>query len=477
MLVKIFFVFIVLTISIILGYISSHVNFTLMKDISSGKIPTSNQWVWWGFLQLFMILNLTPSLVSKIILKDISNWVSRRFINDIRRCKFEKVDERCSELQMIYSKLDGIAQVPIKFGWAIENIAGLTSGSIAIWYVSGYWVLWIIMAVIISVIIDEFVNHSSKRNNIIKKQRNINMTKAKHMELLPIWHCSGIYKMELSLENILYEDKLLHENISTFWRKKNVLPEVGSFCVSAFILTNIDSVSSDPATLLLALTNLGFFVNTARNFIRNINNLRMDISKFNDYLTDIAEMGRRPIPNIKVHQNFPPGITLLTGISGAGKTCLIRKIIEHVGDKVAYLPQSDNVNYNKMTVKEAIMFLQIKENIMIAQKVLNMVCLNKNLNDLLVRPSGGEVQKIRIARAIYAYLCDLKRDIIILDEPDNNINPGDTGIGFKQIIENIFQNIRNGDKILFTTHKAFVLDQNKSISRRSIEELEYILFM
>lgn len=477
MLLKIFLAFVILVTSIVLGYVSSHVNFTLMKDISAGKTPTNGQWIWWICLQLFMILNITPSLVSKIILKDISDWVSRRFIHDIKNCKFEKVDEKCSELGIIYSKLAGIAQIPIKFGWAIENIASLTSGSIAIWYVSGYWVLWIVMSVLISIIIDEVINNSNKRNDIVKKQMDINKNKVKHLELIPIWHCSNVYKMESSLENILYEDKKMQEEFSTFWRKKNVLPEFGSFCVSVFILSHINSVSNDPATLLLALTNLGFFVNSARNFIRNINNLRMDISKFSDYLSDIAKMEKRSIPNIQIYQNFPSGITLLTGISGTGKTCLIRKIVEHIGDKVIYLPQSEHVNYNNMTVKEAIQFLQMREDMAITQKVLEIVHLNKNVDDLLVRPSGGEIQKIRIARAIYAYLCDLKRDIIILDEPDNNINSGDIGVGFKQIIEDIFQIMRKNTKLLLTTHKAFVLEQNKGVSRISIEELEDILFM
>ena len=130
-----------------------------------------------------------------------------------------------------------------------------------------------------------------------------------------------------------------------------------------------------------------------------------------------------------------------------------------------------------MTVKEAIQFLQMREDMAITQKVLEIVHLNKNVDDLLVRPSGGEIQKIRIARAIYAYLCDLKRDIIILDEPDNNINSGDIGVGFKQIIEDIFQIMRKNTKLLLTTHKAFVLEQNKGVSRISIEELEDILFM
>ena len=89
--------------------------------------------------------------------------------------------------------------------------------------------------------------------------------------------------------------------------------------------------------------------------------------------------------------------------------------------------------------------------------------MNKDFDEELVKPSGGEIQKMRIGMTLYeAILLDVK--LLILDEPDNNIDPE----AFNQIMTNIGKEFHDV-VIFFTTHKGELLSfEANKISIREV---------
>src|SRR5438445_5988764 len=122
---------------------------------------------------------------------------------------------------------------------------------------------------------------------------------------------------------------------------------------------------------------------------------------------------------------------------------------------------------------DAVLFMQIKQNKRLAKKSLKLACLDKPCDNVLERPSGGEHQKIRIARSIFQYLT-LNRKIWMIDEPDNNIHPGTENItdGFYHIMRNILSIAESDTKLIFTTHKDDALKKLKNkINKISFDDL------
>lgn len=145
-----------------------------------------------------------------------------------------------------------------------------------------------------------------------------------------------------------------------------------------------------------------------------------------------CKLGERQIFD-NIDFSVAPGEKLLiTGENGSGKTTLLKILlglnqqfegtvdwIDEKGnqvkeeEKIAYIPQNSFVFQG--SVKENILLDQIEEKRWY-QKVKEMVSLkiedNKKIEALQQNISGGEKQKIELARAIYS-----KRRIFILDEP------------------------------------------------------------
>jgi hypothetical protein len=444
--------------------------------------PFRDHWIVWVVLQLITLYNFFPQLINLIVSKDISKRITRKFLNDLKDCSFEKVEEKTPELDSLFRKLLGLSQLPMKIGWVLENIVNMISGGMAIWYISGNWILLVLSASISSAILDECVNSRKISRIIIKDMRQINKEMNRHIELIPLWNGTGSLNMEKSFLEVVHNDRSLEQKFNDFWIRKNILPDIAAFCVSVYIFSNIQGVISDSSMLLLALTNLGFFVHSTKCLIRNINQIRIDISKLGDYKEEIKKLGEKSRLNIV--NEIPNAVTQLTGISGRGKTRLIRRIVECIGLEIVYLSQSDNVNFNDMTPGEAVQYLQEYQDDKLAKKCLDIAGLNKEIDIKLSRPCGGEIQKIRIARTMFSYFSHPTRNIIIMDEPDNNINSGvelddsyeTSQNGFKQIMEAIFVNLRPGTKLIFTTHKGFALVNSLIIHHKTVEELSELIF-
>ena len=91
--------------------------------------------------------------------------------------------------------------------------------------------------------------------------------------------------------------------------------------------------------------------------------------------------------------------------------------------------------------------LAIKINLHLFRRIYNCIELDKDFDQELVKPSGGEIQKMRIGMTLYeAMLLDVK--LLILDEPDIIDSEA-----FNKIMTNI-GNEFNDVVIFFTTVKV-----------------------
>lgn len=176
----------------------------------------------------------------------------------------------------------------------------------------------------------------------------------------------------------------------------------------------------------------------------------------------------------------------LVGPSGAGKSTLIRMLtcaerpssgkIIVAGRDVTLLKDKDLPYFRrkvgvifqdfkllpKKTVYENIAFAlevagvgktEIKEN---TDKIIEIVGLTHRVNSLSEELSGGEKQRVSIARALVH-----KPKILIADEPTGNLDPVTTW----EIIELLFKINRQGTIVLLATHDKEVVD---ALQRRVI---------
>ncbi|MCW6652649.1 cell division ATP-binding protein FtsE [Aerococcaceae bacterium NML210727] len=92
---------------------------------------------------------------------------------------------------------------------------------------------------------------------------------------------------------------------------------------------------------------------------------------------------------------------------------------------------------------------EIKKRVM---EVLDLVGLRHKIHQYPNELSGGEQQRIAIARAIAN-----KPTILIADEPTGNLDP-ETALGIQRVLENINQ---SGTTVLMGTHNDKLVDQFK----------------
>jgi cell division transport system ATP-binding protein len=92
-------------------------------------------------------------------------------------------------------------------------------------------------------------------------------------------------------------------------------------------------------------------------------------------------------------------------------------------------------------------------------EVLSMVGLSHRMNSLPEELSGGEQQRVSIARAFVNH-----PPLLLADEPTGNLDP-ETSIGIMQLLYRIN---RTGTTVLVATHDSHMVDR----MRRRVIELE-----
>ncbi len=157
-----------------------------------------------------------------------------------------------------------------------------------------------------------------------------------------------------------------------------------------------------------------------------------------------------------------PGITVIMGYNGAGKSLLLRLLHGLIPQTSGTISWAGQAGSNAVRQRQAMVFQSpvllrrsVSANIDFALKVrgqrdaawrdelLELV----GLADLSGRParllSGGEQQRLSLARAL-----SCRPDVMLLDEPTANLDPASVAV-----IEDILKNAcAEGVKIIFVTH-------------------------
>jgi len=183
----------------------------------------------------------------------------------------------------------------------------------------------------------------------------------------------------------------------------------------------------------------------------------------------------------KVNVAFRPGeFVSIVGPSGAGKSTLAKLLIreEIPSSGKIIVAGRDVASFNRRTLskyrrKIGVVFQDYKllahksvfENIAFAlevcdaltseirdrvPKILNMVGLSDRANNYPHELSGGEKQRVSIARALIH-----SPKILIADEPTGNLDPKNT----KEVIDLLLQINRSGTLVVLATHDESIVNQ------------------
>ncbi|VVU95468.1 hypothetical protein CPAV1605_1219 [seawater metagenome] len=184
------------------------------------------------------------------------------------------------------------------------------------------------------------------------------------------------------------------------------------------------------------------------------NKYRLDEIKNHKYRGFLEKISN----NIKYKDNtiylyetpFKNKIIYLRGKSGKGKTTILKNIVYNIPElSICYLSQELELNLKNINLKKVIQGFLIEENDDYIKEAMDISCLSDKflMDSVISEASGGEKQRIRIARVIY-YLKITKSNILVMDEPDNNLD----SLLFQRIINNILK-LENLKHIILTSHK------------------------
>lgn len=169
---------------------------------------------------------------------------------------------------------------------------------------------------------------------------------------------------------------------------------------------------------------------------------------------------------------------VLSGSSGCGKTTLLNMIgglekadkgeiivdgfdvnskkgkAEYYKSKIGFLFQNFALVENKTVKKNLEMVQKSARTDMSIEQVLELVGLSREINSFVYQLSGGEQQRIALARLMYK-----KCDIILADEPTGSLDSGNA----KMVINFLHKMNEAGKTIVLVTHDETIINREENV--------------
>ena len=408
------------------------------------------------------------------IIYPLKEDIEINFLKKISNCDIEKLDDISEhdlkqaldkKTKAIIASPQGIKKLGRAVTWVIIN-------AITVSTISFTWVLQIIISTYLFL---KYVCWDKlDKNKTLEKDRSKLSDKTFKsinyilQDIRSFHHFQNINKEGYHTKNLVDLTKdmnIFNQEIEYSWKKYYKLMALASKLNWIMIVLQIlssDNIPKDKiAVVLTACSYISWNFNLISNIITDTIN---DIASYQTYLNLLNKLNEssnlREISvvinkdNVVINRKvLQKGFNQLTGISGSGKTTFLKNIFfsqKENWDKIVILYQNSRHQFENKSPKKAIIgFKELNDNLF--KKIYDCIELHKDYDKELVKPSGGEIQKMRIGMTLYEAIL-LNTKLLILDEPDNNIDPR----AFNKIMTNIRTEF-NECVILFTTHKGDLL--------------------
>ena len=474
---NVFKIMIIICLSALLSSIIQIYQIQFTSNLYLGK---SSYGELFQLLVLFLIDIWSEQLSIKMndwIIHPITEDCKYDFMEKIKNSRIENLDNK-SDHELIHAmekKVKAIKASPQCVKQLCRAFICIIINTISISSISYVWTLQIIVSTYL------YYKHLcwSKLENNKELEKNLSKNKESHskktnhifQDIKSFHQFSNIENETNHQENIINitnKFNTLNQKITIEWNSYNKLihsvSKLNWVLVVFQIIRNLNTIPKEKIGIVLSacsyLTwNFGWVSNIMTTSIN-------DVASYQTYIDLIDELSQnkknlkhvslnfeKGYVNIK-DKRFDNGFNQLTGNSGSGKTTFLKNIFfsnKESWDKIAFLYQNSRHEFNNKTPKDSIVGM-LKHNSTLLRMVYDCIELDKDKDKILVKPSGGEIQKMKIGMVLYqAILLDAK--LLILDEPDNNIDVH----AFNQIMKNI-RKLFDNSVILFTTHKGELLN-------------------
>ena len=479
------FILIILTSGILASfYQMCEVNF-----LSKLYLGNANYYDVLKLIIVYLIDLYFDNYISKLnnwIIYPLKKGIKTNFLLKVSNSNIEKLDEISEhelkqalnkKIKAIIASPKGIKQLCRTFTWIIVN-------AITISTISYTWVFQIIISTYLFL---KYIcwNKLEKNKNLEKENSKLADVSAKSINHI-LQDIRSFHQFKNINKKIFHNEKLVEltnemnkaqEKIDNSWKYYYKFMAIASklnwFLIILQIINCKDIPKNKISVVLTACSYISWNFNAISNIITDTIN---DIASYQTYLDLLDKIYvKSSYKDIQLSFNdnnvivnnivLKKGFNQLTGVSGSGKTTFLKNLFfsqKNNWNNIAILYQNSRHQFENKTPKNAI--IGYKEiNLHLFRRVYNCIELYKDFDEELVKPSGGEIQKMRIGMTLYeAILLDVK--LLILDEPDNNIDP----VAFNKIMTNI-GNEFNDIVILFTTHKGELLSfEANKISIREV---------
>jgi ABC-type Mn2+/Zn2+ transport system ATPase subunit len=471
--INVIWIVLIIIFNALLGALVQYYQIKFTSKLFLGKVRH------WELIQLsilFLIDIWSDQLsikMNKLLINPIKIDCKNNFLLEIKNSKIENLDNKVDHelIQAMNKKVTAIKASPQCIKQLCRAIISLMINTISI---SSINIIWAIQILIITYLYFRYVCWSKLESNkkLQKKDSDNEMKLSKEInyifqDIKSFHQFNNINKKTNHLDimkNLTeksYDFKLkINIEWNTYIKLMQTISKFSWILIAFQIINNLNYLPKEKISIVLTACG---YLSWNLNWISESMTVAVnDIASYQTYLDFIKELNKTNINlkhiNLQINKEsvnisdkeMKKGFNMITGKSGSGKTTFLKNLFftnKNLWNRIAYLYQNSRHEFSKKTPQESIIGMNNLNQIYF-DNVYKCIELNKNSNKELEKPSGGEVQKMKIGIVLYqAMLIDAK--LIILDEPDNNIDVE----SFNKIMINI-KNLFNDSIILFTTHKG-----------------------